>query len=200
MFVSNLCVRNGRILSLIDWEELSKIVFHGLIALMVGIWVAGETLGHWVHRLNDWLAHHWVQLIVLQTSVETEQALIIVEEVSTTTLPIVVEVELMLPPTPMVVVDPWYDMSEVEPILPLESLSTFFNTPLMIAAVREPVALLAPELQEQQTPARRRRRQSTQKSPQEVVKPESPLSQLRRPRGRRAHQDKQRARRAGQAA
>jgi hypothetical protein len=105
MFVSNLCVRTGRILSLIDWEEVSKIVFHGLIALMVGIWVAGETLGHWVHRLNDWLAHHWVQLIVPQTSVETEQALIIVEEVSTTTLPIAVEVEPKLPPATTEVVE-----------------------------------------------------------------------------------------------
>jgi hypothetical protein len=189
----------------INWKKVAKDVikawdlfFKIFVIVTILTYLAGKSLGNWVHRLNDWLATKWVQVLglagptklgrVSPTNVE------IVEET------IVVEVELMLPPTPMVVVDPWYDMSEVEPILPLESLSTFFNTPLMIAAVREPVALLAPELQEQQTPARRRRRQSTQKSPQEVVKPESPLSQLRRPRGRRAHQDKQRARRAGQAA
>jgi hypothetical protein len=121
MFISNLCVRTGRILSLIDWQEVGLIVFHGLIALIVGIWIAGELLGKWVHWLNDILAANWVRLIMPPPSVETEQALIIVEEVDTP-MP-AVEVELMLP-------------------LVLEPMEILFTTPLMLAAAQAPVALL----------------------------------------------------------
>lgn len=167
----------------VDWKQLTKEIvdlwvafFKVIVTLAVLTYLIGKHLGHGIHRLNDWLAHHWVRVIVPQNSVETEQAPIIVEEVSTAT------------PT----------ITEVEPTLPLEeSLSTLFNTPLMIAAVREPVALLAPELQEQQTPARRRRRQSAQPA---VAVTEATPAPTQRPRGPRAHRDKQRARRAGQAA
>lgn len=167
----------------VNWKKVTKevidlwtTVFNGLVILGVLTYLTGEAFGHSIHNLNDWLAHHWVRVIVPQNSVETEQAPIIVEEVSTAT------------PT----------ITEVEPTLPLEeSLSTLFNTPLMIAAVREPLALLAPELQEQQTPARRRRRQSAQPA---VAVTEATPAPTQRPRGPRAHRDKQRARRAGQAA
>jgi len=129
MFVSNLCVRTGRILSLIDWEEVSKIVFHGLIALMVGIWVAGETLGSWLHRTNDWLAHHWVRLIVTPTPVMEEEENEEDEEI----------------PLPAPLEDPWASPIEIELMLALalEPLAILFTTPLLLAAAQAPVALLA---------------------------------------------------------
>lgn len=40
----------------IDWAEVGQIVFHGLIACAVAIYVAGELSGRWLHRLNDQLA------------------------------------------------------------------------------------------------------------------------------------------------
>lgn len=85
MFISNTCVRTGRILAQIDWKEVALIVFHGLIAFAVGIYVAGETLGNWVHRTNDKLAANWVRLIVVPPTPAEGQALII-------------EVEQPLPP------------------------------------------------------------------------------------------------------
>jgi hypothetical protein len=41
----------------IDWAEVGQIVFHGLIACAVAVYVAGELTGRWLHRFNDQLAH-----------------------------------------------------------------------------------------------------------------------------------------------
>jgi hypothetical protein len=154
MFVSNLCVRTRRILAQIDWKEVGLIVFHGLIALMVGTYVAGETLGNWVHSTNDKLAANWVRLIVVPPTPAEEQAPLpgITEEVSVPTPPTVVEVEPLLPPVAEVV-----------------EIST---------------------LQEQPPPVRRRRRSSAQRSLEETVNEEVEPPITRRPRGRRAHKNR----------
>jgi hypothetical protein len=132
---------------------------------MIGIWVTGEFLVRWVHRTNDWFAHHWVRLIVPQTSVETEQAPIV--EVVSNAIPAI---------------------TEVEPTLPLDSLSTLFNTPLMLAATKAPVALLAPSQQRQQKPdSSKRRRQSAPESPPVVAVTKAAPTPTRRSRGHRAH-------------
>ena len=177
MFVSNLCVRTRRILSQINWEEVGLIVFHGLLTFAVGIYVAGETLGNWVHRTNDFLAHHWVRLIVPPTSVETEQAQIIVE------------VELNLPP-PLVIEDPWASPIKVELMLPLalEPLAIMFTAPLILAATQAPVALLAESQEVTQPPApTKRRRSSAPRSPGKTVNEEVEPPTTRRPRGPKAH-------------
>jgi hypothetical protein len=180
MNISQFLDQTADSLDQVKWKQVTKELidlwvtfFKVMVTLAIITYLTGKELGHVIHRLNDWLAAKWLQVLGLTGPTELGRA-------SPTTVEIVEETIAV----------------EVEPMLPLESLSTLFNTPLMIAAVREPVALLAPELQEQQTPARRRRRQSTPKSPQEVVKPESPLSQLRRPRGRRAHQERKKNRQA----
>lgn len=86
-------------------------------------------------------------------------------------------------------------------MLPLESLSTLFNTPLMLVAAQAPMALLAPALQEQQPPSpRRRRRQSAPESPPVVAVTKAAPTPTRRSRGPGAHQERKRTRRAGQAA
>ena len=50
--------------SQIDWAEVGQIVWHGLIALAVAVYVAGEFAGGFVHRCNDQLAQLWVRLWV----------------------------------------------------------------------------------------------------------------------------------------
>jgi hypothetical protein len=50
--------------SQIDWAEVGQIVWHGLIAFAVGVYLAGEFTGRWVHRANDRLARLWVRLWV----------------------------------------------------------------------------------------------------------------------------------------
>ncbi len=48
----------------IDWAEVGHIVWHGLLAFTVGVYVAGEFTGRWVHRTSAQLARLWVQLLV----------------------------------------------------------------------------------------------------------------------------------------
>jgi hypothetical protein len=42
--------------SQIDWAEVGHIVWHGLLAFAVGVYLAGEFTGRWVHRTNDQMA------------------------------------------------------------------------------------------------------------------------------------------------
>lgn len=183
----------------VNWKQVTKelielwdLIWKILILSIIFTHLAGKSLGNWVHSTNDRLAANWVRLIVPQTSVETEQAQIIVEEVSTTNLP-VVEVELKLPP-PLVIEDPWEGTIEVELMLPLalETMALPFTMPLMLTAVQAPVALLAADQdstsQEQPPPpARRRRRSSAPRSLEETVNEEVEPPTTRRPRGPKAH-------------
>jgi len=162
----------------VDWKQLTKEIvdlwvafFNVIVTLAVLTYLIGKHLGHGIHRLNDWLATKWVQVLGLAGPTKLGRA-----------SPLTVEIVVV----------------EVETMLPLGSLSTLFNTPLMLAETKAPVALLAQAVvvQEQQSPApRNRRRQSAQPAVTEAA-----TTPTQRPRGRRAHQDKQRARRAGQAA
>lgn len=52
--------------SQIDWAEVGHIVWHGVLAFAVGVYLAGEFTGRWVHRTNDQLARLWVRLWVPQ--------------------------------------------------------------------------------------------------------------------------------------
>lgn len=180
MYIVNFCVRTGRILAQIDWQEVGLIVFHGLIALMVLIYVVAETIGKWVHRTNDWLAHHWVRLIVPSSPDEGQAP--IVEEVSATTLP-TVEVELKLPPVPLVIQDPWTSPIEVKLMLPLAPMAILFAAPLALAAAQAPVALLAAgqPVSENPFPATNGRRRRVKSQPTQAT------TTTPRPRGRRAH-------------
>ncbi|MEY2986091.1 MAG: hypothetical protein RJB24_320 [Candidatus Parcubacteria bacterium] len=171
MNLSNICVPTGRILSLIDWEEVGLIVFHGLITFAVGIYVAGETLGNWVHRTNDQLAANWVRMLALTPVMEEEEneedevPLPTVSspptEVGQAPLPVITE-EVSVPTPPTVV--------EVEPLLP------------QVAEVVE-----ISTLQEQPPPVRRRRRSSAPRSLEETVNEEVEPPTTRRPRGPKAH-------------
>lgn len=140
----------------INWKEvfseLSKIwnlLWKILVISAILIYISGKALGNWVHRTNDFLSHHWVRLIVPPTYIERQA-------------PIIVEVELVLPP-PLVIEDPWEGPIEVELMLPLalEFLAILFTTPPMLVAVQAPVALLAAgqdsTLQEQPPTPRRPR-------------------------------------------
>ena len=164
----------------VDWKKVTKegialwvTCFKAMVALAVITYLTGKEIGHGVHLLNDWLAHHWVRLIVPQTPVIEE------EENEEDEVPL---------PAPLVE-DPWEVPIEVELTLPLEPLVILFTAPMMLAAAQAPVALLAPALvvQEQQSPAPpRRRRQSAQPA---VAVTEATPAPTRRPRGRRAHQE-----------
>lgn len=48
----------------IDWAAVGHIVWHGLLAFTVGVYVAGEFTGRWVHRTSAQLARLWVRLLV----------------------------------------------------------------------------------------------------------------------------------------
>jgi hypothetical protein len=48
----------------VDWQEVGRIVGHGLIALCVLCYLAGHALGTAVHALNGWLSARWVALWV----------------------------------------------------------------------------------------------------------------------------------------
>lgn len=158
-------------LETINWKKVTKdvikiwdILWKFIVITMILTYVAGEALGTWIHQTNDILAANWVRLIVPSNSVETEQAPI-VEQVSIT--PPAVEVELMLPPAPLVVEDPWDD-PEVELKLPLalEPMAILFTAPLALTTAKAPVALLAAG-QVAHTPTtnvrRKRGRRATQK-------------------------------------
>lgn len=55
-----LCWLHGQI----DWAEVGQIVWHGLIALAVATYVAGEFTGRALHRANDVLARWWAARLV----------------------------------------------------------------------------------------------------------------------------------------
>lgn len=48
----------------IDWQEVGRIVGHGLIAFCVLTYMAGHALGTAVHRANDALSRRWVAIWV----------------------------------------------------------------------------------------------------------------------------------------
>jgi hypothetical protein len=48
----------------VDWQEVGRIVLHGLVAAAVLTYMAGHTLGTAVHALNGWLSARWVALWV----------------------------------------------------------------------------------------------------------------------------------------
>ena len=48
----------------VDWQEVGRIVLHGLVAAAVLTYMAGHALGTAVHRANAWLAPRWVALWV----------------------------------------------------------------------------------------------------------------------------------------
>lgn len=60
--------------SQIDWAEVGHIVGHGLLAFAVGVYLAGEFTGRWVHRTNDQLARLWVRLWVPAAASSDRQA------------------------------------------------------------------------------------------------------------------------------
>ena len=45
---------------LTDWGPVIEITIRSISAVAVACYVAGLMVGTWVHRLNDWLAQHWV--------------------------------------------------------------------------------------------------------------------------------------------
>ncbi len=57
----------------IDWAEVAHIVWHGLLAFAVGVYVAGEMTGRWVHRTNDRLAALWVRLLVREGAASSQR-------------------------------------------------------------------------------------------------------------------------------
>ena len=48
----------------VDWQEVGRIVLHGLVAAAVLTYMAGHALGTAVHRSNDALSRRWVALWV----------------------------------------------------------------------------------------------------------------------------------------
>jgi hypothetical protein len=48
----------------VDWQEVGRIVLHGLVAAAVLTYMAGHALGTAVHALNGWLSARWVALLV----------------------------------------------------------------------------------------------------------------------------------------
>jgi hypothetical protein len=48
----------------VDWQEVGRIVLHGLVAAAVLTYLAGHALGTAVHKANDWLSASWVALLV----------------------------------------------------------------------------------------------------------------------------------------
>lgn len=196
MFISNILDQAADRLDNVDWKQLTKkaikawdFTFKIIVITMILTYLAGESLGTWVHQTNDWLAHQWVRLIVPPTSVETEQAQIIVEEVSPPTMP-AVEVELNLPP-PLVIEDPWASPIKVELMLPLalEPLAIMFTMPLLLTAVQAPVALLVAgqEVTQPPAPTKRRRGSAPRSQGNTVTKEVDPALPSRKPRGHKDH-------------
>lgn len=185
MFISNILDQAADRLDNVDWKQLTKkaikawdLLFKILVILMIVTYLACKLGVKLVYRLNDWLAHQWVRLIVPPTSVETEQAQIIVE------------VELNLPP-PLVIEDPWASPIKVELMLPLalEPLAIMFTAPLILAATQAPVALLAESQEVTQPPAptKRRRGSAPRSQGNTVTKEVDPALPSRKPRGPKAH-------------
>lgn len=65
----------------VDWKKIGiKIVeiwdrfFKILVILMVLTYLAGKSLGNWVHQTNDRLAANWVRLIMPPTPLMEDEA------------------------------------------------------------------------------------------------------------------------------
>jgi len=202
-------------LNTIDWEKVTKDVikiwdlfFKVLVILMILTYIAGKSLGTWVHQTNDWLAHQWVRLIVPPTSVEGQALITVVtKKVSVPTPPTIVEVEPPLPPIPLMIEDPWESPIEVELMLPLEPIAILFTSPLLLAVAQAPVALLtAGQEVPQQTPPlapvvvqKPIRKEPVRQAPppetnnrRKKEKPAPTQVTAKTPRGRRAHQNRTR--------
>ncbi len=178
----------------VKWKQVTKELidlwvtfFKVMVTLAVLTYLIGKHLGHGIHRLNDWLATKWVQVLGLAGPTKLGRASPLTVEI------VVVEVEPKLPPAP-VIEDPWEAPIEVETMLPLalEPMAILFTAPLMIVAAQAHVALLAPAVQEQPPPSpRNRRRQSAQPAVTEAA-----TTPTQRSRGRRAHQERKKNRQA----
>lgn len=165
MFISNILDQVADRLDNVDWKQLTKkaikawdFAFKIIVITMILTYLAFKAGVSLVYRLNDWLAHHWVRLIVPPTPLMEEEE----NEEDEAPLPAAPS------PTPVVIPDPWDTPIEVELMLPLalEPLAILFTTPLMLAATQAPVALLAAgqEVAQPPAPAKRRRRRATQKT------------------------------------
>jgi hypothetical protein len=64
--------RTRSTLALIDWAEVGQIVLHGLIAVAVAVYVAGELTGRAVHAASAALGRFHVRLLHLDP-MPTEQ-------------------------------------------------------------------------------------------------------------------------------
>ena len=60
-------------LALIDWTEVGQVVWHGLIAIAVAVYVAGELTGRAVHAASAALGRWHVRILHLNP-MPTEQA------------------------------------------------------------------------------------------------------------------------------
>ena len=59
-------------LALIDWTEVGQVVWHGLVAIAVAVYVAGELTGRAVHAASAALGRWHVRILQL-TPLPTEQ-------------------------------------------------------------------------------------------------------------------------------
>jgi len=87
----------------VDWEQVPKDLinlwvtcFKAMVALAVITYLTGRALGHGIHRLNDWLAAKWLQ--VLRVAGPTELGRTSPTNIEIIKETIAVEVEMMLPP------------------------------------------------------------------------------------------------------
>lgn len=69
-------------LALIDWAEVGQIVWHGLIAIAVAVYVAGEITGRAIHAASAALGRWHVRILHLD-SMPTEQVTAQVTEQAT---------------------------------------------------------------------------------------------------------------------
>ena len=60
-------------LALIDWTEVGQVVWHGLVAIAVAVYVAGELTGRAVHAASAALGRWHVRILHLNP-MPTEQA------------------------------------------------------------------------------------------------------------------------------
>ena len=106
--------------SQIDWAEVGHIVWHGLLAFAVGVYVAGEFTGRWVHRTNDRLAALWVRLLVQEAPVSNERQ-----------TGVKFEVPLLLPAAPEPV--PAFAIAAVPARCGVRRLAAEATTPISVA-------------------------------------------------------------------
>lgn len=166
----------------VNWKQVTKelielwtIIFKGIIVLTVIIYVAGETLGLWVHRTNDILATNWVRMLGLSPiPVMEEEENEEEDEVPLPTVPST-PTELEQAPTPVI----------TEEVSPLTTPAVKVEPPLPPVSTE---VVEIPEPQEQPPPARRRHsRNSASNSLKEIVNKEAEPATNSRPRGPKAH-------------